>query len=314
MMKLISLCIFLLFSGIHYGQPQIKFDSTTYRLRSLRVGIPVVLKIPFQNIGNQPLIITGANGTGPPSVEKPLDPVRPNEKGYINVSLFTSAIGKSRQPIFITTNRNDSATVIDIQLEVVGTNGERRISGMVKDTAGQAIPGASIRLLNSSVGTSASFTGYYSLLARPTDTIVCSAVSFFEQSVSAAAEELDIVLLPRPHLEVEFWHPGIKRRTEQSPISVVTVKELEKSVNPKYYFSKYAKQNTFILYLDTAFTLNETDSLFQRTYHVYYSWGANADFARKFNRLTIKHLNKMFQRDWQNAVRKEVIGLKVRGR
>lgn len=88
-------------------------------MNRVRVGENAVIKIPFKNIGNKPLIITSAQGSGPNVVSKPLDPVAPNRTGYITVKMPTGGPGKFTKSATIYTNANDTATVLTIKLLVM---------------------------------------------------------------------------------------------------------------------------------------------------------------------------------------------------
>ncbi|OYQ47225.1 DUF1573 domain-containing protein [Flavobacterium aurantiibacter] len=116
---LVTLTCLLFSSYLCFAQPKIKFDKREYTMNRVRVGESAVIKIPFKNIGDKPLIIISAQGSGPNVVSKPSEPIAPNRIGYITVKMPTAFPGKFTKSATIRTNADDITTVLTLKLQVI---------------------------------------------------------------------------------------------------------------------------------------------------------------------------------------------------
>jgi hypothetical protein len=116
---LVTITLLLFSSQLSFAQPKIKFDASKYTMNRVRVGENAVIKIPFKNIGDKPLIIISAQGSGPNVVSKPSEPTAPNKTGYITVKMPTSIPGTSTKTATIRINENDIPIVLSVKLQVI---------------------------------------------------------------------------------------------------------------------------------------------------------------------------------------------------
>ena len=93
-----------------YAQPSIKFDTKTHKFPKTPAGETINFTYPFENTGNEPLIITDVKVTCPcTKFEYPKAPVMPNSKGEIKVSFDTkSKIGYQDRTLEVYCNDPDS--------------------------------------------------------------------------------------------------------------------------------------------------------------------------------------------------------------
>jgi len=117
--KFILLPFLILTDAIAFSQAKIKFEALEYIMNTVQRNEPAELKIPFYNIGNQPLIITNTRGNGTPIVYASNEPIPPNGKGYIEFKMPTNFVGNTKQNIYITTNCDDKDFVLTIKLQIV---------------------------------------------------------------------------------------------------------------------------------------------------------------------------------------------------
>ncbi len=224
-MKAIVICIFLVYSNFGYGQAIIKFDSTAYTIHNVRQGTPTEKKIHFRNIGNAPLIITNVR-TDIPAADWSKMPISPGEDGYITIYFPACCIGKSTNNICVFTNINDSMNLVIMSYEVVANDKERLIFGNVSDSTGQPLPFVAVGRLGSKLGTQTDLNGGYSILAKPTDTLIFEAAGFFIQKAKASGEKLDVVLFSRPLIMEDYGPPILRTKSPSAPTHRLTKKEL----------------------------------------------------------------------------------------
>src|SRR5690606_6633899 len=72
---------------------------------------------------------------------------------------------------------------------------DRTISGTVKDSIGETLPGVSIAIVGKTQGTSTTIDGVFSLKVKTGDVLHISAIGYLPQEVKiTAAEHYDIIL------------------------------------------------------------------------------------------------------------------------
>ena len=123
MMKMLiisTVCALLCFPGAAaFAQPKIHFDTREYRMKTVCVNEQAALLIPFKNIGNEPLVITSAQGSGTPSVSYSRAPVLPNQSGFIEFRWPAQVATKTKQRIVIRTNEGDAYISLWVIVHVI---------------------------------------------------------------------------------------------------------------------------------------------------------------------------------------------------
>lgn len=312
-MKLI-LCfkILLLSSLFAFGQGQIQFNSLKYNLSPVSVGETTNLKIPFSNIGNEPLIITrcqSSNGTSIISGSK--NPILPNQSDTLTVKILNNSVGNFKHTFVVGIDNQEKFNIIEVNINVLGT----KIFGKVTDKkTGEPIPGATVIIDKTNYGSQTDFDGNYSIIAKFNDTLVFSFVGKETQKIKADKEIIHIQLSESSSLKETVGppiHPKIKRL---ETTSIVTKKDIENADIPKYNFKKNAKNNVFVIFVSelTSYDLNKEDQEFEQKYNVKYSLIGNykIEYLKKYNKLTFKHLKKKFKKSWLKEIRKDAVGLK----
>lgn len=312
-MKLILCFKLLLFSSLFaFGQGQIQFNSLKYNLSPVSVGETTNLKIPFSNIGNEPLIITrcqSSNGTSIISGSK--NPILPNQSDTLTVKILNNSVGNFRHTFVVGIDNQEKFNIIEVNINVLGT----KIFGKVTDKkTGEPIPGATVIIDKTNYGSQTDFDGNYSIIAKLNDTLVFSFVGMETQKIKVDQEIMHIQLSESSSLKETVGppiHPKIKRL---ETTSIVTKKDIENADNPKYNFKKNAKNNVFVIFVSelTSYDLNKEDHEFEQKYNVKYSFIGNyqIDYLKKYNTLTFKHLKKKFKKSWLKEIRKDAVGLK----
>src|SRR5688572_19669486 len=88
------------------NKPQFKFEMEEYNFGSIKSGESVSYEFVFTNIGNEPIVIQGAQGScGCTVPEYPQQPILKNQKGKIKVT-FNSAGKVGVQDKTVTINSN----------------------------------------------------------------------------------------------------------------------------------------------------------------------------------------------------------------
>lgn len=323
MMKLIMIFKLLLLSSFFViGQGQIKFNTLEYNLEPASIGQNTFLKIPFSNIGNEPLIITkcqSANTTSIISSKK--YPILPNESDTLHVKIFNNSIGDFKHSFVVGVNNQDSINVIKVNIKVVEVfKNDRKVYGKVMNgKTGESIPFANVVISQKGVitGTTTDFEGNYSLNVSINDTLIFSVFGMKTQKIKADKEEINIQL-EEVELIIEGGPPYIPRQKSLDLSTInIPVKELKISKkrinNPKYDFRKNAKSNVYIIFVSElkSYDFNKEDLEFQQKYNVKYSSIGNYEtgYLIKHNKLTFKYLKKKYEKTWLTKIRKDAIGL-----
>ncbi|WNM18067.1 FEKKY domain-containing protein [Flavobacterium capsici] len=300
----------LLTNFISFAQPKIKFDLLEYTMNPVKRGEKVELKIPFKNIGNEPLFIEALKASVPTLI-KPQNLIYPNETDSITVKIPTHFIGKSTHNIIVETNSIDSITILKVNLEVIDNlSKERLVSGIVKDSIG-IIPGVNVLIEGTNKSVQTDFDGKYSIKATPDEFIIFSFTGFKDTRVKANELEINVILkggIQLKEVNGPAYFPQSKSRPQTTTISV---KELTTSSNPKQHFKSNAKKNVFIVYVSNLSSLTQTDFEFQKNYNITYLPynTAYSNYFKKYNLFTFKSLNKKYKTIWQSEIRKDAIGL-----
>jgi len=121
MKKIFTITTFLLWTIFLFGQPQIKFDTTSFDLGQIVQGSRVNKEIYFTNTGTEPLIIQRvATGDGGTMATCPRETILPGEKGVIIFHAVTNGrIGTFNRGISITSNSALSPPYVSVKGEIV---------------------------------------------------------------------------------------------------------------------------------------------------------------------------------------------------
>ncbi|BDD07621.1 SusC/RagA family TonB-linked outer membrane protein [Fulvitalea axinellae] len=133
----------------------------------------------------------------------------------------------------------------DDQIIIFGETGKKKpaktiqekketVSGVVKDESGEPVPGVSVLVKGTSLGTSTDFEGNFVLKVAKTDVLVLSSIGFATQEVSVGNRTtFDITLSPDVEQlqEVVVTALGIKREKKALGYSVTEVKSEELTLN-----------------------------------------------------------------------------------
>lgn len=294
-------------------QGQIKFDTLEYNLETVSVGQTTYLKIPFSNIGDEPLLITKCQSTNATSIiSSSKKPILPNQSDTFYVKILNNSVGNFKHTFLVGVNNQEDVNVIKVNVKVVESfEKDRKVSGKVFDkNSGEPLYFATVSIENTSIITATDFEGAYSINASLSDTLTFSYAGMKMQKVRADKEEIIIQLEAVDLNEVLFgpaYYPTPKR------IEIVTKKDIENANNPKYNFKKNAKNNVFVIFVSdlTSYDFNKEDIEFQQKFNVRYSLigSFKVDYIVKYNKLTFKHLKKKYQKTWQTDIRKDAVGL-----
>lgn len=300
--------IIILFASLirSFSQSKIKFDSLEYTMNTVKRGEQAILKIPFKNIGNKPLFIIKAQGSGVPAVSRPQNLIYPNQTDSIWVKIPTERVGKTRHQIIITSNAIDSITSLVVKLEVIeNPKLERVVFGIVKDSIG-IIPGATVFVDGTNKGTQTDFNGKYSIRATPEQFLIFSFLGFKEKRIKASETEINVLLEGGIKLEeVSPYHNLRKKNVSTSAQEIIS------NYTPSQYFKKMKKKGIFFIFVPDLSYLEPKDLEFQKKYNITYSSFNNEykAYFKEYNLLTFEHLNKKHQKHWLTEIRKDTIGL-----
>lgn len=99
------------------GKPEFRFEQMEYNFGTIKQGDKVDYEFVFTNIGKEPLIISGANGScGCTVPEWPKEPIRKGEKGKIKVT-FNSAGKQGMQDKTVTINSNAATNPVVLHIK-----------------------------------------------------------------------------------------------------------------------------------------------------------------------------------------------------
>ena len=180
----------------------------------------------------------------------------------------------------------------------------KSVSGIIKDETGQTLPGAIVISKISNKKTMSDIDGKYSLKVSINDTLTFSYVGLKPQKIIADKDTINV--------EMQIDSRNIGRE-----VVYITYKPKKLTAkNIKKVFEDETKKNHFIVFVSN-FTIysnfSEEEYKFQEKYNIIYSSTENYDvkpkYLKKYNKLTFKHLNKKYNKSWQNEIRKDAIGL-----
>ncbi len=318
MTRIQTLCTLLILAAHAplMSQPKIEFESFLYILIAVEVGEKAELEIPFQNTGNQPLVITGARGNGVPVIDFPKDPIAPSGAGILLFKMPTHAAGKSTQLIQVSTNAEDPSTELTVIVDVrAKDNSSQKISGKVLNLQGEPMPFVRVALRGSGQGTETDFEGHYSIVAVHGDTLVFSSVGYVTMNVVVDRNEINMTLY-----EMESWNgdsgipdPPAKVRRDDQSMAVVSRADILHAGDPKYTFRKNAERGVYVIFISgSAASLNTEDHLeFQQKFGVTYSEvdEHTREYVEAYNKLTFKYIRRTCRRAWEVGVRRDAIGV-----
>jgi hypothetical protein len=317
MIATFTVCSLLFFSSTRvFGQPKINFDSLEYTMNTVKLNEKAALKIPFKNSGNEPLIITSAQGTGTSSLFYPKEPILPKKTGFIEFRWPAQFVTKTKQRIFIRTNVSNEYITLTVNIQVINdTNTDRIVSGVVKDNSGVPIPFSTVSIKETNKAAQTDFDGNFSIYAKQNDTLIFQSVGYKLQQRKADTNKITVQLQEINELAVEYGPPPIPRNKLIYSMSIekVSAKDIENIDNPKYNFNKSTEKNVFVIFVSelTSYDFGKEDLAFQQKYNVKYSLVGNRqiDYLAAYNKLTFKYLNKKFKKAWQKEIRKDAVGL-----
>ncbi len=322
--KMLFTTIFLWFLNfiIVFAQPQIKFDSLEYNIPPIKKGQNYTLKIPYKNIGNKPLIITQASGSGTPSIFYPKEPIYPGKSDFITFKMPANFVGKTTQNISVNTNIDNKSIFLKIKMQIIENEIPQNntlknvVFGKVTDKNNEPVAYATIFVEGTNIVTVTDIEGNYTIKAPLDSILVFSFVGMKTEKILIETQEINIKLQEIPiegGIIPPFREPH-KLKRDTPPHSTVSVKDLKNANNASYNFKKNLKNNALVLYYTDTLTLNNKDLDFQKKYALWYSPISTHSkeyqaYTKKYNLLTFKYLNKKYKKDWQINVRKDVVGL-----
>ena len=178
------------------------------------------------------------------------------------------------------------------------------VSGVIKDATGQSLPGAIIISKKSNEKTASDIDGKYSVKVSINDTLTFSYVGLKTQKIIADKDTINVEM-------------QIDERNFGREVIYITYRPKKLTAkNIKKVFEEETKKNHFIVYVSNFtkyINFSEEEYKFQEKYNIIYSSTENYDvktkYLKKYNKLTFKHLNKKYNKSWQNEIRKDAIGL-----
>lgn len=296
-----------------FAQAKIKFDTLEYTLKPVKIGEKVELKIPFTNVGNEPLIITRAQGTGIPIISRPINPISPNEIGFIEFQFPSNFAVTTKQYIYISTNSSEDPIVLTVKLQIMDNkNQERVVHGLVSDRSG-VIPFANVFVVGTKRGTQTNFDGKYSIKVTSDEYLTFQCIGMKDTTVKASDTVINVVLSEGVKLVEEYGPPYTPKTKILDPTQVITQKDLENGNNPRYHFKKNAKNKVFIVFVSglISYDFSKEDLEFQQKYNLKYSMVGtyNQDYLIKYNILMFKYLKRKYKKKWLNEIRKDAVGI-----
>lgn len=310
-MKLNLLFAVVLLSHLFaFSQGQIKFITLEYNLSPVSVGQTTSLKIPFSNVGNEPMLITKCQSTnGTSIISSSNKPILPHQSDTLTVRILNNSVGNFKHKFVVGINNQEDSTVLKVTIPVYANYVYGKV---VEKKSGEPIAFATVRIDKSEIGTTTDFDGQYALKANVNDTLVFRYTGMKMQKVKVDKAEINIEL-EEVELKEEVgppYYPKIKRLEATTTVSAEDIKNAD---NPKYNFKKNAKNNVFVIYVSelTSNDLKKEDVEFEQKYTVKYSSVGRYknDYVKKYNWLTFKHLNKKYKKSWRKEIRKDAIGL-----
>lgn len=188
---------------------------------------------------------------------------------------------------------------------------ERIVSGVVVDSLNIPFPGANIVKKDSNDGTSTNFNGEYSIKAKYNDTLVFSFIGMKTQQLKADKNVINVQLSSEYNFKLEGRIPDDVSRRRKT-VDYIGATDTKKANNAKYNFFKNSKRNRFIIFVPELREPNNIDFIFEIKHNIIYSTNFNSysvEYMKKHNKLTFKHLKKVFNETWQEEIRKDAFGL-----
>ena len=310
-MKL-TLCFKLLFLYplFAFSQGKIKFNSLEYNLSPVNIGKTISLKIPFSNIGNEPMIITKCQSTNSTSIiSASKKSILPNQSDSLTVKILNNSSGNFRHKFVVGIDHQENLTIIEVTISVFGTN---LFGKVVNKKNGEPLPFVTVRIDKNGIGTTTDYDGKYSLKASLNDTLIFSLTGMKTLKVKADKQEINIEL-EEVELKEAVGPPYYPKTKRLEATTIVSKEDIEKSNNPKYNFKKNANNNVFVIFVSelTSYDLNNEDLEFEQRYNLKYSLigSYQNDYLKKYNKLTFKHLKDKYKKSWLTEIRKDAIGL-----
>lgn len=97
-----------------------KWQNTKYSFGKIKYNKPARATFTFVNEGNEPLIITHAQGSCGCTVAKyPKEPIMPGQKGEVTAVYNAAKMGSFHKTVTLTSNTANTTTVLSIHGEVV---------------------------------------------------------------------------------------------------------------------------------------------------------------------------------------------------
>lgn len=191
---------------------------------------------------------------------------------------------------------------------------EKEISGNVSDEkTGEPLVGVTVMIKNTDRGVQADLEGNYSITVNLNDILVFSYVGYITKELKVGASDRLNVRLEEIDIEEMDWGWGLPKKPIHTATIRVTAKDIKNADNPKYNFKRNAKNNIFLVFVSelASYDFSKEELEFQEKYNVKYSLsvGNPIRYFKKHNKLTFKHLNKKYKKDWQKEIRKDAIGL-----
>jgi len=129
----------------------------------------------------------------------------------------------------------------------VNAQEKRTVTGVVKDSTGLPMSGATVMVKGTSIGTTTDANGSFKVAATPANTLIISAIGYGEQEFKVGSKtSLDISLRPVATSamdEVVVTSLGIKKQARSLgyAVSTVTAKDLTESGNTNFASALYGK-------------------------------------------------------------------------
>lgn len=293
-----------------FSQGKIKFNSLEYNLSPVNIGKTISLKIPFSNIGNEPMIITKCQSTNATSIiSASKKSILPNQSDSLTVKILNNSSGNFRHKFVVGIDHQENLNIIEVTISVFGTN---LFGKVVNKKNGEPLPFATVRIDKNGIGTTTDFDGKYSLKASLNDTLIFSMIGMKTLKIKADKQEINIEL-EEVELKEAVGPPYYPKNKRLEATTIVSKEDIEKSNNPKYNFKKNANNNVFVIFVSelASYDLNNEDLEFEQRYNVKYSLlgSYQNDYLKKYNKLTFKHLKKKYKKSWLTEIRKDAIGL-----
>jgi iron complex outermembrane receptor protein len=140
-----------------------------------------------------------------------------------------------------------STSLMSTSNTVSSVKAEFQVSGQIKDDKGEPLPGVSVSLKGSTLGTSSNADGRYSLnLPDGTGTLVFSFIGYVSEEIPVNnRSQVDIVLLPdiQSLTEVVVTAMGIKKEEKALgyAVSTISADQITKSGNTNFASALYGK-------------------------------------------------------------------------